>query len=126
MAKHRNLRLVRPQRQPRGPSPWLWVAGVLILCAGLAIVPNLRKLPLAASSRSFAMGFTPFPWAATQEAVDWVHQEIRKSGDIVSEHFEEGIPWQEALEGKPFPDEFNEFSTDGSHTSGRATGFSFR
>jgi hypothetical protein len=52
------------------------------------------------------------PWAATQEAVDWVHREIRANGDIVSEHFEEGIPWQEALEGKPFPEEFTSFLYD--------------
>jgi hypothetical protein len=63
-------------------------------------------------SRSFRMGFTPWPWAATQEAVDWVHREIRREGDIVGERFEEGVPWAEALSGAPFPQTFQDSLDD--------------
>jgi hypothetical protein len=47
------------------------------------------------SSRSFYMGFTPWPYDLTLEAVSWVYSNIMGKGDIVSHHMDEGVPWVE-------------------------------
>lgn len=54
-------------------------------------------------SRSFAMGFTPWPYDATTAAVDFVYSGINTHGDIIAHHLDAGIPWQEALDGSPYP-----------------------
>lgn len=54
-------------------------------------------------SRSFYLGFTPWPYEATQEAIDTVYDTIQQNGDIVAHHLMDGIPWQESLVGDPFP-----------------------
>ena len=59
----------------------------------------------AAMTRDFALGFTPWPYAATQEAVSFVNSEISERGDFVAHHIDSGIPWQEALEGVAYPSE---------------------
>ena len=52
------------------------------------------------------MGFTPWPWDATVEAVDWTYAHLQTDGDLISQHIEEGVPWQEALDGTPFASGF--------------------
>ena len=54
--------------------------------------PN-PALPL--DKRSFYMGFTPWPYAATQAAIDDVYEKIQNHGDIIAHHLDGGIPWQE-------------------------------
>jgi hypothetical protein len=44
-------------------------------------------------SRSFYMGFTPWPYAATIPAVDNVYTFINREGDLVAHHFQQGIPF---------------------------------
>lgn len=51
--------------------------------------------------RQFRMGFTPFPYDMTLEAVVQTRQFLKDHGDIVAFHIE-GVPWAECLEGKPF------------------------
>lgn len=48
------------------------------------------------------MGFTPFPWDMTLEAVMDTGRFIVENGDIISHHLEQGVPWTEALDDKPF------------------------
>lgn len=48
------------------------------------------------------MGFTPWPYDATQMAVDDTNQRIQDNGDIVAHHITTGIPWEEALTGRPY------------------------
>lgn len=55
------------------------------------------------TGRSFAMGFTPWPYDATQAAVDDTYAKINANGDIIAHHIDSGIPWQEALDGTPYP-----------------------
>ena len=55
-------------------------------------------------SRSFALGFTPWPYDASVEAVNFVYSEIISRGDIIAHHLDGGIPWQEALDGAAYPD----------------------
>jgi len=52
--------------------------------------------------RSFFMGFTPFPYDVTPEAVEYVYNKIATDADIISHHFDDGIPWPEALSGTGF------------------------
>ncbi len=60
----------------------------------------------AGKGRPFYMGFTPFPWDMTAEAVSATYQFITENGDIIAHHFEQGVPWTEALENKPFHPNF--------------------
>ncbi|MBZ0257807.1 hypothetical protein K8I31_17215, partial [bacterium] len=53
-------------------------------------------------SRSFYMGFTPFPSAITIDAVVAAQQFAAQHGDLISHHLEQGVPWTEALNGEPF------------------------
>lgn len=57
-------------------------------------------------SRSFYMGFSPWPYDNTQSAVDWVYSSIRNDGDIISQHIEEGVPWPEAYSSAAFDASF--------------------
>lgn len=47
--------------------------------------------------RNFYMGFTPFPYDYTVPAVLETYQNISSHADIIFHHFDEGIPWTEAL-----------------------------
>lgn len=48
------------------------------------------------------MGFTPWPYDLTMEAVIWTDTHIKGHGDIIEQHFEEGVPWPEALANMPY------------------------
>lgn len=52
--------------------------------------------------RNFLMGFSPWPYDFSLEAVEWTYKTINDYGDVVSHHLEEGVPWDEALYNKPF------------------------
>jgi len=54
-------------------------------------------------TRSFALGFTTWPYDASIEAVNFVYSEINSRGDIIAHHLDGGIPWQEALDGTAYP-----------------------
>ena len=47
------------------------------------------------ATRSYFLGFTPFPYAVSQEAIDFSYAEITANADFVAHHLEEGIPWDE-------------------------------
>lgn len=48
------------------------------------------------------MGFTPWPYDATQMAVDDTNQRIQDNGDIVAHHIMVGVPWDDALNRQPY------------------------
>jgi hypothetical protein len=48
-------------------------------------------------TRSFYMGFTPFPFAISMEAVNYTYSKISTDSDIINHHFDNGVPWKEAL-----------------------------
>src|SRR5688572_21091676 len=56
----------------------------------------------AGPNRSFYMGFTPFPYAISLEAVDYTYEMIAQEADIINHHFDNGVPWVEALQNAPF------------------------
>ncbi|MDP9130802.1 MAG: hypothetical protein M3N35_10480, partial [Candidatus Binatota bacterium] len=59
-------------------------------------------------TRSFLMGFTRWPADLTREGVASAENYAYAHGDIVSVTFIGGIPWAEALDGKPYPQDVQE------------------
>ncbi len=55
----------------------------------------------ADETRPFRMGFTPFPYDMTLEAITDGKKFFAGNADIMAQHME-SIPWTEALNGKPF------------------------
>ena len=53
-------------------------------------------------SRTFALGFTDFPYANSLEAVEAAWTAIGTDADMASLHFDDGVPWPEALAGTPY------------------------
>lgn len=60
------------------------------------------------ATRSFLMGFTRWPADLTRDGVAIAEDYAHAHGDIVSVTFIGGIPWAEALDGKPFPQDVQE------------------
>lgn len=54
-------------------------------------------------SRPFYMAVTPWPADFTQAAVDEAYAFINQHCDMVSHHFDEGIPYEEAWNNAPWP-----------------------
>ncbi len=57
------------------------------------------------NSRSFYMGFTAFPYELSAEALNQSYDYQAQNGDILLTHFDYGVPWNEALNDLPFPNE---------------------
>ncbi len=73
--------------------------GLLCLLPAWACGSSEESVP----QRSYYMGFTPWPYAATTAAVDDVYAKIQADGDIVAHHVMDGIPWAEAYAGSNYP-----------------------
>ena len=58
---------------------------------------------LDATSRSFHMGFTRWPPEATLDGIALMNVFLEQHGDLAAIHFDGGVPWNEALRGKPLP-----------------------
>jgi hypothetical protein len=50
------------------------------------------------------MGFTPFPYEITLDAVQDVYATIGRDADLIAHHFDNGVPWPEAFSDEPFSD----------------------
>lgn len=61
------------------------------------------KKKTAEQVRSFYMAVTPWPADFTQQAVDDAYKFINQHCDMVSHHFDEGIPYEEAYKNLPWP-----------------------
>jgi hypothetical protein len=64
--------------------------------------------PGALAPRSYALGFTDFPHERSFEAVAAAQRVVRSDGDLIALHFDDGVPWQEALLGTPYPAGFQQ------------------
>lgn len=71
---------------------------VLLLTCLLQLVASAQS----ASTRPFRMGLTRLPAEASIEGLLQAQTFAHSHGDIVSVAFNSGIPWPEALAGKPF------------------------
>jgi len=80
--------------EPARPAP----APVVQKPAPAPSLPDYR----GPATRSFLMGFTPWPADLTDEGVAVARDYAQARGDIVAISFIGGIPWPEAFDGKPF------------------------
>ncbi len=60
------------------------------------------------TSRPFYMGFTPFHFSWVEDRISETYQMIDDHGDLIAHHFDEGVPWPEALENKPYNEHVEE------------------
>ncbi len=57
----------------------------------------------APASRTFYMGFTPWPYDFDEDAINYTKRTVKEHGDLILFHLDNGVPWPEALSGEPFP-----------------------
>ena len=53
-------------------------------------------------TRSFKLGFTPWPYAASIDAVNDIYSFIDDSADMIAHHMDSGVPWNEAITANNF------------------------
>lgn len=63
---------------------------------------DIRELNFISDSRTFYMGFTPWPYEATDNALETTYTRLVNHGDIIKHQLLGGIPWQEALDGSAY------------------------
>lgn len=56
--------------------------------------------------RCYRMALSDFPYAATSEAYNSSFALVEQNTDMLMMHFDNGIPWQEALDGTAYPTDF--------------------
>ncbi len=78
-----------------------FVTIIFVLFAGLQWQCSKNKAPEPA--RSFYMGVTPWPADFTIDELNTSYQFINDHCDIVSHHFDEGIPYEEAYNNSGWP-----------------------
>jgi len=66
------------------------------------------NIEISYTERPFRMGFSPFPPDLSMEAVAQVYSFIGDNADLILHHFDNGVPWEEALAGKQFSDNLQE------------------
>lgn len=77
----------------------------IILLSGCEEQPPSRshtEYSPPAETRSFYMGMTPHSHDYTAEGVKEAYRILDSHTDIVAHHFDDGIPWPEAYEGRPY------------------------
>ncbi len=76
----------------------LAIAGLVQACGGGGSSSS-EPPPAPIVTRSFELGFTPWPYDATANAVNFVYSEVALRGDFIAHHLDAGVPWNEALNG---------------------------
>lgn len=86
---------------------------IIILCLALAFFCCKKKpVDVLPETRSFYMGTTPWPADFTSAELDTAYNFINNYCDIVSHHFDDGIPYEEAFNNSAMPAKFlTEIST---------------
>lgn len=77
-----------------------------MLAAGgwaLTLALSGAETPPLPAQRPFYLGLTPFPPSFDEQGIDAAYAVLAKHADLVSHHFDDGIPWAEAHDGQPFP-----------------------
>ncbi len=91
---------------------------VLLLALILLCAAGLTSAQEDDHPRPFLLGFTPFPYDISIEAVIFSYQTIATDADLIAHHFDDGIPWPEALSGEPYsPELMEEWQTRLDNTS---------
>lgn len=76
---------------------------IVSLLPAAVILTQCKKDKAAEATRSFYMGVTPWPADFTVEEVNAAYNFINNHCDIVSHHFDEGVPYQEAFSNSGWP-----------------------
>jgi hypothetical protein len=93
---------------------------LLIVCSIFAVAACSKESN--EPTRSFYMGFTPFPPDLTLDGADYVYNGITEQADIIDHHFDNGVPWIEAYEDLPFHENIiNDWAFRKSRTSPQET-----
>ncbi|MCB1782825.1 MAG: hypothetical protein KDI13_02420 [Alphaproteobacteria bacterium] len=81
--------------------------------------PSLNAQAQENLSYKGEMGFTPWPYDLTDEAVEKTYDFIHKNATMISHHLDGGVPWEAALNGTEFPKHLREdWNRRLSHTAG--------
>lgn len=79
-----------------------WITLLFVIMTGGVIA---SQTDTSEETRHFYLGFTPFPYEVSMEAVRYVYDRITENADLIVHHFDNGVPWNEALKGEPYADE---------------------
>ena len=83
------------------------VLALALLVAPACAGPETFAAPLpAAPTRPFAMGLSDFPHAFSLAALEFAAEAVRRDADLAMLHFDDGVPWEEAAAGEPYPAAF--------------------
>ena len=77
------------------------IAAVVALCA--ATHAQAASQSVAGTSRQTLFGTSSFPFDRSAEAAVTTQRTARELGDLYVVQLDDGVPWAEALEDKPFP-----------------------
>jgi len=75
---------------------------IYVLLVTLTVACRKHSTPVA-ESRSFYLGVTPWPADFTPDDITVAYNFINSHCDIVSHHFDEGIPYEETYTGSLIP-----------------------
>lgn len=81
---------------------WHRIKLTVALLAGVALATVGFAQDLPTKTRPFHLGFTRWPADLTLDGVTTAQDFAHAHGDVVSVMFIGGVPWPEALDGKPF------------------------
>jgi len=77
---------------------------VLLFFVGILLLSNsCKKESLKYDTRSFYLGVTPWPPDFTATGYNLTYNFINDNCDIVSHHFDDGVPWEEIYTNLPLP-----------------------
>lgn len=95
-----------PRRKPvHARGRWALITAMLLLagCGGESGNDGSGGPDAATDTRPYYLGFTPWPYAATTNAVSDTYNRIQNHGDIVAHHLMDGIPWDAAYNETALP-----------------------
>ncbi len=88
---------------PNGPSIGTTPVTAIFETPGLTDLPVEFDPPLFSSDlRTFALGFTDFPHAPGADGLLAAYEALSIDTDMTALQFDDGIPWQEALDGREY------------------------
>lgn len=79
------------------------VPGKAIALLGAFLILSLAAPSFAQTQKTY-MGFTPWPYDLTGNAVEKTYDFIAKNSNIIAHHLDNGVPWEEALNRTQYPE----------------------
>ncbi len=111
--------LTPPAEGDEPPQNKAKVSSGSVIGSGTGQEPSDSELP---GPRSFQLGFTPDDLLSTPEINKTVCETLAKHADLVAFHIGNGVPWEEALNEKPFPPAVEQHLAKLSRLRGRLRG----